>query len=78
MKRTTKRAVSLLLALCMILALAGCGKKKTGTDTPAQRGQLHPNAQHNHTGARRIGTRAGAGHAGAGGECEPRGHEVGL
>lgn len=79
MKRTTKRAVSLLLALCMILALAGCGKKKTGTDAPApSAGQLPPNAQHNHTGARRIGTHAGAGHAGAGGECGPRGHEVGL
>ena len=35
MKRTTKRAIIFLLALCMILALAGCGKKKTGTDAPA-------------------------------------------
>ena len=35
MKRTTKRAIIFLLALCMIPALAGCGKKKTGTDAPA-------------------------------------------
>lgn len=28
MKRTTKQAISLLLALCMILALAGCGKRQ--------------------------------------------------
>lgn len=33
MKRTTKQAISLLLALCMILALAGCGKK-TGSGAP--------------------------------------------
>lgn len=34
MKKTTKQALSLLLALCIILALTGCGKNKTGTDSP--------------------------------------------
>ena len=34
MKRTTKRAISLLLALCMVLALSACGKGKTGTEGP--------------------------------------------
>ena len=69
MKRTTKRAISFLLALCMILALAGCGKKRPRP----QRGQFHPNARHDHTGACYPGTCAGAG--GCGGS---RGHEVGL